>query len=335
MPLQRKAHIIGLGSYLPERILSNEDLAQMVDTSDEWIFSRTGMKERRLAGKNEFPSDMGAIAAEKALKQAEVSAADIDFILVATMSPDYLCPSTAAIIQRKIGASRAAVADLQAACTGYLYGLSMAKAYVESGMYKNVLIIASEKMSAIIDYKDRNTCVLFGDGASAAVVSHQMKGLRLETICLGADGEVADLLSIPAGGSRNPATEETVRQGQHYLKLSGKEIFKHAVRRMGAAAKECLEQAGISEQQVSWVIPHQANVRILDALAQQMNLVKEKVYKTLHKYGNTSASSVAIALDELLQEGKVRQGDNLLLVAFGGGLTWGAAVLTQTEERGN
>lgn len=331
MVSKKTAHIIGMGSYLPERILTNSDLEKMVETSDEWIVSRTGMKERRIAAENEHSSDMGAAAAQKALADAAVAAGDIDLILVATMTPDHLCPSTAAIIQHKLGAAKAAVADVQAACTGYLYALSMAKAYIESGMYKTILVIATEKMSAFIDYTDRNTCVLFGDGASASVVSSQSKGLQIEGICLGADGELSELIIVPAGGGRMPASHETVVQAQHFLKLSGKEVFRHAVRRMGAAAQECLELCGYTEKEMRWMIPHQANLRIIDAIAKQMDIPDDKVYKTVHKYGNSSASSVAIALDEALKEKVVQKGDHLLLVAFGGGLTWGAAILTKVS----
>lgn len=327
-----KARIIGLGSYLPERILSNNDLEKMVDTSDEWILSRSGIKERRLAESNEFASDMGANAAKKALEKAKVSPDQIDIILVATMTPDYPTPSTAALIQHLIGATRAAATDIEAACTGYLYGLSMAKAYVESGMYRNVLLIATEKLSAIVDYKDRNTCVLFGDGASAAVISNTGEGLAINTAILGCNGGLSDLLLVPAGGARSPTSTETIANGMHFLKLSGKEVFRHAVRQMQVSAIECLAKANLKEEDISWLVPHQANMRIIDAVAKNLNVSLEKVYKTVHKYGNTSASGVAIALDELTQEKVIVYGENLLLVAFGAGLTWGAVILTKVEE---
>lgn len=327
------AQIIGLGSYLPKKIITNQDLEKMVDTSDEWIVSRTGMKERRMADSTEFTSTMGTAAAKQALAQANLSPEKIDLILVATMSPDYPTPSTAALIQSALGATNAAAVDIQAACTGYLYGLSMAKAFIESGMYANILLITTEKMSSIIDYQDRNTCVLFGDGAGAAVISankgSQKSALTIGTICLGADGSLADLLLIPAGGSRNPTSSETIDKRMHYMKMSGTELFKHAVRRMSGAATECLMKSGLTQQEISWVIPHQANVRIIDAIAKSLEVPIEKVYKTLHKYGNTSASSIAIALDELLQEEKIKPKEHLLLAAFGGGLTWGAALLTK------
>jgi 3-oxoacyl-[acyl-carrier-protein] synthase III len=329
MPL--KAKIIGVGSYLPERILTNQHLEEMVETSDEWIVSRTGMKERRIAREDEFTSDMGYEAALLALKDAAVTAADIDLILVATLTPDYVFPSTACLLQSRLQAFQAAAVDIQAACSGYLYALSMAKAYVESKMYKNVLIVAAEKLSCIVNYKDRNTCVLFGDGASSCVVSagSDVAGLVIQDISLGADGEQSQLLVLPAGGSRAPASSETISQDQHYLKMEGKEVFKHAVRRMESASKECLDRLGMKESDISWIIPHQANIRIIEAIAKRFQVPMERVYITVHKYGNTSASSLGIALDELIKEKSVSSGDNLLLTAFGAGLTWGAAILTK------
>lgn len=322
-----KARIIGLGSYLPDRILTNQELEKMVETSDEWIVSRTGMKERRMAAADEFPSDMGTKASLKALESANVNVNDVEMIIVATMTPDYISPSTAVIIQANLKAINAAAMDIQVACSGFLYGLSMAKAYVESGMYQNVVVVASEKMSAFVDYQDRNTCVLFGDGAACAVVSAQGQGLLIETICLGSDGTFAELAIIPAGGARAPASKETVEGRLHYYKMEGKEVFRHAVRRMTGAAKKCLAQAKLGEDEISWLVSHQANSRIIDAMAKGFNIAPEKVYRTLQKYGNTSASSIAIALDELTRENKMNDGDNILLTAFGGGFTWGAAIL--------
>jgi len=327
-----RARITGIGSYLPERILSNADLEKIVDTSDEWIFSRTGMKERRIAREDEATSDMAVAAGKKALEKSGLPAEEIDLVIVATSTPDHLMPSTAAIVQAGIGASKAAAFDLIAACTGYLYGLSTAKAYIESGIYKNILLVASEKMSAVLDYEDRTTCVLFGDGASAAVISSEGAGLAIDSICLGSDGQLSDLIMIPAGGSRQPVTEETLKNRQQYFKMSGKEVFRHAVRRMGAAANECLEKANLTEKQIAWLVPHQANVRIINALAKNFQIPLEKVAVTVHKYGNTSAPSVAITLDEILAEQAIGVGEHLLLVAFGSGLTWGASVITKIEE---
>ncbi len=324
-----KARIIGLGSYLPERLLSNRDLEQMVDTNEEWIVSRTGIRERRLAALDEMPSDMGSHAAKRALADANIDPEEIDLILVATMTSDYISPSTAVLIQHQLGAGRAAAVDVGAACTGFLYALSMAKAYIEAGLYRTILVVATEKMSAFIDYTDRNTCVLFGDGAGAAIVSLEGEGLSVDQICLGADGSLAELIMVPAGGSRHPASAETVAAKMHSLKLVGKEVFKHAVRRMVGAVKECLAKSGLSEHQIGWLIPHQANDRIMEALAKSFEIPDDRIYKTVHKYGNTSASSVVIALDELVHTQKLHAGEHLLMVAFGGGLTWGATLLTK------
>lgn len=326
-----QARIVGTGSYLPERILSNHDLEKMVETSDEWIVTRTGMKERRIAHPDEYTSDMGFYAAKRAIEAAGVSVEEIDLILVATLTPDFVFPSTACLLQARLKATNAAAVDIQAACTGYIYCLSQAKAYVESGLYQNVLIVASEKLSSIVNYKDRNTCVLFGDGASSCVVSNQGSGLHIRDVCLGADGELAELIILPAGGSRQPASQNTVSEDQHFLKMEGKEVFKHAVRRMETASKQCLDRAGLGENQISWFIPHQANMRIIEAIAKRFEVPADRVYLTLHKYGNTSASSVGIALDELLKEHQIEEGENLLLTAFGAGLTWGASVLTWKE----
>ena len=330
--MPKKARIIGTGSYLPERILTNQDLESMVNTSDEWIVTRTGMKERRIAHENEYTSDMAFQASLRAMAEAHIASEELDLILCATLTPDYVFPSTACLLQAKLKAERAAAVDVQAACTGYIYCLSQAKAYIDSGMYKNILIVASEKLSSIVDYKDRNTCVLFGDGASACVVSDKGDGLFLRDVSLGADGEQADLIVLPAGGSRRPASLQTVSEGLHYLRMEGKEVFKHAVRRMEAASKTCLERVGIPEDQINWLIPHQANIRIIEAIAKRFNVPMEKVFMTIHKYGNTSASSIGIALDELIKGPGVKEGDNLLLFAFGAGLTWGASVLTCTRQ---
>lgn len=324
--MQKKSRIIGTGSYVPQRVLTNQDFEKMVETSDEWIVTRTGMKERRIARDDEFTSDMGLEAAQKALKAANIGPEEIDLILFATLTPDYLFPSTACLIQSRLKAVNAAAVDIQAACTGYLYALSMAKAFVEVGMHKNVLLIASEKLSSIVNYKDRNTCILFGDGAAASIISSEGKGLLIQDVTLGADGDQAELLILPAGGSRRPASQETVAENLHYLQMEGKEVFKHAVRRMESAAKQSMEKSGIKD--VAWLIPHQANMRIIEALAKRFEVPMEQVYVTIHKYGNTSASSLGIALDELLQEKPLQKGDNILLAAFGAGLTWGASTLT-------
>lgn len=320
--------IIGTGSYLPEKILTNKNLEGMVDTTDAWIVSRTGMKERRIARSDEYTSDMGLIAAQKALESARLPSDEVDLILFATLTPDYVFPSTACLIQSSLKAKKAVAFDLQAACSGYLYGLSVANAYLRAGLYKNVLVIAAEKLSSIVNYQDRNTCVLFGDGAAACVISTEGKGLTIKDIVLGSDGEQADLLILPAGGSRRPATHATVDENLHFIKMDGKETYKHAVRQMEAACKESLERASLLEEEISWFIPHQANIRIIESLAKRFQIPIEKVYITVHKYGNTSGSSLGIALDELVTENRLAVGNNLLLTAFGSGLTWGASVLT-------
>ncbi len=327
-----KARIVGLGSYLPERVLSNQDLEKLVDTSDEWIVTRTGMRERRIAGSDEFTSTMAAEAGRRALADAKLSIEDVDAIIVATMTPDYISPSTAALVQPLLGAKEIPVWDLSAACTGFVYSLAMAKALVDSGMYRTVLMIGAEKMSAFMDYTDRNTCVLFGDGASAVVVSDRGVGLRVDATSLGADGELADLIIIPGGGSRHPTSEETMAEGKHFFKMNGREVFKHAVRRGVSVSKQCLQQAGLRESDLAWVIPHQANVRILDAIGKALELPEDRVFTTIEKTGNTSAASVGIALDQLMKAHCVVEGEHLLLVAFGGGFTWGAAILTKVNE---
>ncbi|HAZ15616.1 MAG: 3-oxoacyl-ACP synthase [Chlamydiae bacterium GWC2_50_10] len=324
----KTAKLIGTGAYLPQRVLSNADLEKMVETSDEWIMSRTGMKERRIAAENEQASDMGYFAAKEALEQAGVLAEELDLIVVATTTPDYIFPSTSCLLQRRLKASSAAAVDIQAACSGFIYGISLAKAYVEAGLYRKVLLVATEKLSSITNYEDRNTCILFGDGAAACLISDSGQGLTIRGAILGADGGQADLLKLPAGGSKRPASHETVSQKLHTIHMEGKEVFKHAVRRMEGATKECLEACGLNEEEISWLIPHQANIRIIEALAKRFAVPLERVFLTIHKYGNTSCSSVGIALHELLMEKRVRQGENIVLTAFGGGFTWGATVLT-------
>ncbi len=321
------SRIIGIGSHTPERILTNADLEKMVDTDNDWIVQRTGIKERRIAAADETTSDMGYHAARKAIESSKIEPSQIDFIICATMTPDYISSSVASILQEKIGANQAGAVDIQAACTGFIYALSMAKAYVESGMYNNVLVVAAEKMSTIVDYEDRSTCILFGDGAAAVVVSNEGEGLAIEDICLGSDGARAELISIPAGGSRIPITKEAIDQKLHFFRQEGKEVFKHAVRRMAGTCADCLQKIGATQDEVSWLVSHQANERIIDALAKKMKFPQEKIIKTVSKYGNTSASSVPLALDELLQNNPIASGELILLTAFGAGLTWGAVAL--------
>ncbi len=324
----KKAYITAVGIYLPDKILTNLDLEKLVDTSDEWIISRTGMKERHIAKSDEYTSDMGVKAARVALERAGMKADEIDLIIVATLSPDYSFPSTACLIQAGLKASKACAFDIQAACTGMIYALAVAKSFIESGMYKNILIVASEKLSSITDYEDRNTCILFGDGAAACVVTGNGSGLEIGNVSLGADGEQSELLVLPAGGCRNPATHETVEKRLHYLKMDGKEIFKHAVRRMESSAIECIHQSGLKESDITYLVPHQANARIIDAIAKRCKIDDKRVVKVVELYGNTSASSIGLALEKLVVENRIKDKDNLLLVAFGAGLTWGSLILT-------
>ena len=330
---EQRARIVSTGTYLPKRILCNKYFESIVDTSDEWIVTRTGARERRIAEEGEFTSDMGYEAAKIVLDRFSLCTPDeIDMILVATISPDYIFPSTACLIQDRLGAHNSAAIDVQAACSGMMYALMMAKSFVESDIYKNVLVIASEKMSSMVDYTDRNTCVLFGDGAAACLVRKSSYGLRIGETSLGADGSHRDLLVMPAGGCRCPASESTVKEGKHYLKMDGKEVFKHAVRKMESSALKCLENAGLTKSDISFLIPHQANIRIIDALAKRFEVPEDRVIKTIRRYGNTSASSIGIGLDELMSSKKVANGDNLLLTTFGSGFTWGSMILTNEVE---
>jgi 3-oxoacyl-[acyl-carrier-protein] synthase-3 len=316
-----------VGAYVPEKILTNADLEKMVDTSNEWIVSRTGIQERRIACEHEFTSDMAAKAAQRAMERAGITADMIDLIIVATITPDMMFPSTACLVQRKIGANRCAAFDIEAACSGFIYGLEIAQQFIMSHTYDTVLVIGAEKLSSIIDWKDRNTCVLFGDGAGAAILQSKGKTHGLLTACMGADGYKADLLSMPAGGSRQPATLDSVSARLHYLRMDGKETFKNAVNAMHGAAREVLKRCELDISQIKRIIPHQANRRIIDVVGERLGATPDQIFINLHKYGNTSAASVAIALDEAVTTGLVERGDLILLIVFGAGLTWGAAVI--------
>jgi 3-oxoacyl-[acyl-carrier-protein] synthase-3 len=326
------SYIVSVGSYLPEKVLSNSDLEKIIDTSDEWITTRTGIKERRIAKADEFASDMGAKAARIALEKANLSPEEVDLIIVATLSPDYIFPSTACLIQNSIGATKAAAFDIQAACTGLIYALAVAKSFIESEIYKNILVVGSEKISPFLNYEDRSTCILFGDGATACLVSgNAEKGLSIGKIILGSDGEQADILKVPAGGCRNPASSETVKNKMHFIQMNGQDTFKHAVRRMEEAIVDCLKKENLRESDIAHFVPHQANIRIVKALVKRCNIEHVNVVETLGKYGNTSASSIGIALDHLIDSKKIKTGDRILLAGFGGGLTWGALILTALE----
>ena len=323
----RTCSITGVGSYVPARTLSNADLEKMVDTSDDWITTRTGIKERRLAGKNEFTSDLATQAAIRAMRQARVTAEQIDLIIVATVTPDMPFPSTACLVQHKIGAHRAAAFDLEAACSGFIYGLEIAQQFIMSRTYDTVLVVGAEKLSSIVDWKDRNTCVLFGDGAGAAILQNRPNSHGLLTAVMGADGRKANLLFMAGGGSRCPASPESIASGMHYLRMEGKETFKNAVQAMQTAAQEALRRCELDISRIKCIIPHQANRRIIDAVGERLGAQPEQFFVNLHKYGNTSAASVAIALDEAVASGRIRHGDLILLIVFGAGLTWGAAVI--------
>ena len=323
----RACAIASVGSYVPEKVLTNADLEKMVETTDEWITTRTGIQQRRIAMEGEFTSDMAAKAALLAIERAQIKPEAIDLIIVATITPDMMFPSTACLVQQKIGAKRAAAFDIEAACSGFIVGLEIGQQFIASHTYNTVLVIGAEKLSSIVDWKDRNTCVLFGDGAGAAILQSGGETHGLLTACMGADGSKADLLSMPAGGSQQPATVESVTRGLHYLRMDGKETFKSAVNAMYQAAQEALRRCEIEISEIKLVIPHQANRRIIDAVAERLGATEEQVFVNLHKYGNTSAASVAIALDEAVQSKRIERGDLILLVVFGAGLTWGAAVI--------
>ena len=323
----RTVSVAGVGSYVPARVMTNQELEKMVDTTDEWITSRTGIKERRLAAPDEFTSDMAAHAAQRAMKNAGVTGEQIDLIIVATITPDMPFPSTACLVQQKIGAHRAAAFDMEAACSGFIYGLEIAQQFIMSRTYDTVLVIGAEKLSSIVDWTDRNTCILFGDGAGAAILQNRASAHGLLTAVMGADGQKAKLLHMPGGGSRCPATAESVSARMHYLRMEGKEAFKHAVQAMLTAATEAMRRCEIDIAKIKCVIPHQANRRIIDAVGERLGARPDQLFTNLDRYGNTSAASVAIALDEAVSSGKVQRGDLILLVVFGAGLTWGAAVI--------
>ncbi|MEK6645444.1 MAG: beta-ketoacyl-ACP synthase III [Candidatus Firestonebacteria bacterium] len=323
----RPAGIIGLGSYLPDKILTNSDLEKIVDTSDEWIRTRTGILERRVTDKKTSTSDLAVKASLNAIKSAKITPKEIDFIIVATTFPDMYFPSTACIVQEKIGAINAGCMDIEAACSGFIYGLSIARQYIATGEYNNVLVIGAETLSKIVDWSDRNTCVLFGDGAGAAIVGHVKEGKGILSTYLGADGKLADLICVPAGGSKHPASHETVDKKMHYMKMMGNEVFKHAVIEMEKSLNWTLEKSKLSGKDISLLVPHQANIRIIELLAKRMNLSMSKVYINLYRYGNTSAASIPIALDEALREGRIKDGDVIAMVAFGAGLTMASCIM--------
>jgi len=324
---KRTVSIIGTGSYLPEKVLTNGALEKMVDTSDEWITTRTGIKERRLAADGEHTSDLAAKAALNALENAGISAEEVDLILVATITPDMFFPSTACFVQSKIGAKRAACFDVSAACSGFLYALEIAQQFITSHTYNTILVIGADKLSSIVDWNDRNTCVLFGDGAGAAVLRHRGGGHGVIATHMGSNGDLADILYIPGGGCRFPITAANVNERLNAIKMNGKETYKQAVTAMLTAAHTVLEASGLRADDLACIIPHQANLRIIEAIAERMGVPLERFMVNLDRFGNTSAAAVAIALDEASRTGRMRVGDYVLLVVFGGGLTWASSVI--------
>ena len=321
--------IAGVGSYTPARILTNAELSKMVDTTDEWITSRSGIRERHIAAENEATSDMAVQAAQRALDDAKIKASEIDLLIIATCSPDMPLPSTACIVQHKLGVPpHATCFDIVAACSGFLYALEIAYGQLLTNRYKRALIIGSEKLSAFTDWTDRSTCVLFGDGAGAAVrMKVDQPGIGILGSDLGADGEFVDNLYVPAGGSRCPASNKSIGDHGHFIKMNGREVFKSAVRVMETVAREMLEQHKLSPDQISLVIPHQANIRIIEALAGNLGIPMERVMVNLERYGNTSSATIPLALDEARRSGRIKPGDLTLMVAFGAGLTYGAALV--------
>lgn len=320
------ARIQGTGSFVPARVLTNVDLERMVETSDAWIVERTGIRERRIVASGESCSDLAVKAAERALEAAGVAAADLDLILVATCTGDAPLPATACVLQHRLGAQRAAACDISAACSGFVYALAVGDAYVRSG-YGRVLVVGSEVMSMLMDWTDRGTCILFGDGAGAVVLGPAADGQGILSSHLHSDGTLWDLICVPGGGSAAPPSEKMLAEGLQYLKMKGNETFKVAVRTMEEVAREALSANGLSVEDLDLYIPHQANLRIIKAVASRLGLPMEKVVMNMDRYGNTSAASIPLALDEAVRGGRVREGNLILMEAFGGGLTWGSVLV--------
>jgi 3-oxoacyl-[acyl-carrier-protein] synthase III len=321
------AALTGWGMYVPERVLSNADLEELVDTSDEWIVTRTGIRERRIAGPGETSASMGVQAARQALERAGVDPRDIDILVVATSTPDQLMPSAACVVQTELGALRAGPMDVNAACSGFAYGLAVGVQFVRSGTSKTVLVVGTDTLSRFLNYQDRNTCILFGDGAGAVVLQASDEPVGVLSIDLGALPGTGELLEIPGGGSARPASQETLAHKLHYMTMQGREVFKHAVRAMGESTLKVIADAGLTPDQVDLLIAHQANLRIIEAMAKRLELPMERVFVNIDRYGNTSAASIPIAICEAHAAGRLRPGDHLAITAFGGGLTWGSALI--------
>jgi 3-oxoacyl-[acyl-carrier-protein] synthase-3 len=323
---KRKIKITGSGFYAPPKVLTNFDLEKMVDTSDEWIITRTGIKERRIASEEQATSDLGVEASRKALKDAGLKVKDIDLIITATSTPDTPFPSTACWIQKGLKANFTPAFDISAGCTGFLYGMILAESLILNGRHKRILLVGGELLTKVTNWKDRGTCVLFGDAAGAVVLEESSDDSGMLSYYWKADGELGDLLYIPGGGTRIPTSHETVDKDLHYLYMKGNEVFKHAVKRMGEAAVEALNQAGLKKEDVDYLIPHQANVRIIDATGRRLKLPPEKVYSNIDRYGNVSVASIPICLHELKEQGKLKKGSIIVMDAFGAGFTWAAVI---------
>jgi 3-oxoacyl-[acyl-carrier-protein] synthase-3 len=324
--------ISGIGSYVPDKILTNYDLSQMVETSNEWIVERTGIETRRIADKDQAASDLATRAAIKALESANATPDEIDLIIVATATPDHLFPSTACVVQANLNAKKAAAFDMSVGCTGFVYAVATGANFISSGIYKKVLVIGSEVLSKIVNWEDRNTCVLFGDGAGAVVLEQCKDGYGILSYELGSDGKDRDCLIVPAGGSKLPASEDTVKNKLHAIQMEGRDVFKFAVRIMEKASISATEKAGLKVEELDFLVPHQANIRIIDAALKKLNLSRDKACINLNKYGNMSSASIPVALDEAVRDGRIQKGDNLVMVAFGAGLTWGSLVIRWNKE---
>ncbi len=331
LPSSLAAGIYGIGAAVPERVLTNADLEQRVETSDEWIVSRTGISERRIVAEGQATSDLAGEAARRALDHAGVAAGDLDLVIVATITPAMPFPGVSNLGQDRLGARRAAAFDLAAGCSGFIYGLATGAQFIASGLFHRVLVIGADSLSRMVNWNDRSTCVLFGDGAGAAVLGPVPEGSGLLSFDLGSDGAGAELLCVEAGGSRLPATRETVARMQHTIRMNGTEVFKFAVRIIEESTRRALDRAGLTTADIDCFIAHQANIRILDAAAKRLDLPAERVFNNVHKYGNTSAASVPLAMVEALSAGRFKEGDTLALVGFGTGLSWASTILTWTR----
>ena len=319
--------IKGMGYYVPENVFTNFDFEKIIDTSDEWIRTRTGIVERRFASKDQATSDLAREAALKAIKNAKINKEDVDMIILATTTADYIAQGAACIVQNKLGLKKIPCFDLNAACTGFIYGLEVAYSLVKSGLYKNILVIGAETLSRIVDMQNRNTCVLFGDGAAAAIVGEVEKGYGFLGFSIGAEGEDNMILKVPAGGSKKPNNEETITNRENFVIMKGQDVFKFAVSTLPKVTSDALEKAKLKVNDLSMVFPHQANLRIIESAAKRMKFPLEKFYMNLSRYGNTSSASVGIALGEAIEKGLVKKGDNIALTGFGGGLTYGSAII--------